>query len=236
MDFYERKDSNNYGVYQDSVFNMELTKSFLWMVVGLLLSGGTSYVLCNFFYEYLSSGMIMFCIIAEMALVILLNLRLKKMSYVASVLTFIGYSILNGVTLSTIFLVYNIGSIVMAFMLSAVFFGSMAVYGLVTKNDLSSLGSMLICGLVSIVVLNIVNIFLKSSGLDLVLAYFGIAVFLGLTAYDIQRIKDMYKYNGNLVNGNMSIYAALIIYLDFINIFLRVLEILGNKSVSSKKD
>ena len=178
----------------------------------------------------------MFCIIAEMALVILLNLRLKKMSYVASVLTFIGYSILNGVTLSTIFLVYNIGSIVMAFMLSAVFFGSMAVYGLVTKNDLSSLGSMLICGLVSIVVLNIVNIFLKSSGLDLVLAYFGIAVFLGLTAYDIQRIKDMYKYNGNLVNGNMSIYAALIIYLDFINIFLRVLEILGNKSVSSKKD
>lgn len=236
MDFYERKDSNNYGVYQDSVFNMELTKSFLWMFIGLLLSGGTSYVIGNFFYEYLSSGMIMFCIIAEMALVILLNLRLKKMSYVASVLTFIGYSILNGVTLSTIFLVYNIGSIVMAFMLSAVFFGSMAVYGLVTKNDLSSLGSMLICGLVSIVVLNIVNIFLKSSGLDLVLAYFGIAVFLGLTAYDIQRIKDMYKYNGNLVNGNMSIYAALIIYLDFINIFLRVLEILGNKSVSSKKD
>jgi len=169
-------------------------------------------------------------VIAELGLVMMLSARINRMSAGAATGMFLAYSALNGLTLSGIFIAYTASTIASAFAVSAGMFLAMSVYGLVTKRDLTSWGSFLFMGLVGMVLASLVNIFLKSSALAMLLNYVGVLVFVGLTAYDTQRLKDMGQYapmNDATAVRRGSILGALTLYLDFINLFLIMLRLFG---------
>lgn len=229
MEFYENRDTRKYGVYEDDTLQKDLVKVFGWLFVGLLISAATAYSVANFFVASLSRGTVFLSAILELVLVVYLSARINKISYTSAKLAFIAYSAVNGFSLSSIFLVYNIGSLVTAFSLSAVFFGFMALYGLITKKDLSRFSTIFFVGMISLLVLSIVNVFLRNPAFDSFLAYMGVALFVGITAYDIQRIKYMFQMDSGAMNGKIAIYGALMLYLDFINLFINVLTILGKK-------
>jgi FtsH-binding integral membrane protein len=138
---------------------------------------------------------------------------------------FMAYAATVGVTFSIIFLTYTSTSIMRVFFITASMFAIMAFIGYTTKKDLSKLGMLLLMGLIGIIIASLVNIFLKSSGLELVISYIGVVIFLGLTAYDIQKIKKIYAQFGNA--GNLAVLGALSLYLDFLNLFLFLLRIFG---------
>jgi FtsH-binding integral membrane protein len=144
---------------------------------------------------------------------------------------FLGYAALNGVTLSMIFLVYTGSSIVSAFGITAITFGIMCIYGYFTKADLTQFRAMLTMGLIGIIVLSLVNIFLRSSGMDWFISILSLVIFLGLTAYDMQKLKAYYfGTEGNMaLRGNLGIIGALGLYLDFVNLFLTILRLFGRR-------
>ena len=169
-------------------------------------------------------------VIAELGLVMMLSARINRMSAGSATGMFLAYSALNGLTLSGIFIAYTASTIASAFAVSAGMFLAMSVYGLVTKRDLTSWGSFLFMGLVGMILASLVNIFLKSSALAMLLNYVGVLVFVGLTAYDTQRLKDMGQYapmNDATAVRRGSILGALTLYLDFINLFLIMLRLFG---------
>ena len=144
---------------------------------------------------------------------------------------FVIYSVINGVTLSSIFLVYSIGSIAKVFLITAGTFGAMALFGYTTKKDLSSMGKILFMALIGLIIATVVNLFVKSSGLDLILCYGGVLIFVGLTAWDSQKIKEMCMSAEYADEGaqKMALLGALTLYLDFINLFLYLLRIFGRR-------
>jgi len=160
---------------------------------------------------------------AELGIVFFLSARARTLSPGAAALSFFVFSGLNGLTLSSILFVYTRASILEAFVISAGMYGAMALYGLVTKRDLTSWGSFFMMGLFGIVILIIASFFIHSSALSMAIATIGIFVFVGLTAYDNQKIKSMAVVGG----GTLAVVGALILYLDFINLFLFVLRLLG---------
>jgi FtsH-binding integral membrane protein len=165
-------------------------------------------------------------IVAEIGIVFYLSLRLTKMSAAAAMAAFLTYSVLNGLTLSVIFFAYSTGSLVNAFATAAGMFGAMSIYGTVTKRDLTSWGSFFMMGLFGIIICMVVNMFLRSTGLDFVVSILGVFIFLGLTAYDTQKIRAYANIGGGL-SDNFAIIGALRLYLDFINIFLFLLRLFG---------
>ncbi len=165
-------------------------------------------------------------IIVEFALVAFLSFRIQKMSPATAAMAFLAFSLLNGLTLSVIFWVYSGSSIAMAFMTAAGMFGAMAVYGLVTRRDLTSWGSFFFMGLIGIVICSLVNLFLHSDGLSFVISILGVFIFLGLTAWDNQKLKRMATVTGPLQNS-LAVFGALTLYLDFINLFLFLLRLFG---------
>ncbi|MBY8916398.1 Bax inhibitor-1/YccA family protein [Nitratireductor rhodophyticola] len=169
-------------------------------------------------------------ILAPLALVFFLSFRIQNMSVGAAQTTFWVYSALVGLSLSTIFLVYTGESIVRTFFITAASFGALSLWGYTTKRDLSGMGSFLFMGLIGIIIASIVNIFLGSSALQFAISVIGVLVFAGLTAYDTQQIKEMY-YEGDdaTVSGRKAIMGALRLYLDFINLFMFLLQFLGNR-------
>jgi len=167
-------------------------------------------------------------IIVELAIVFFLSLRITKMTAATAASAFLVYSFLNGLTLSVIFWAYSRASIGTAFLTAAGMFGAMAVYGLVTKRDLTSWGSFFFMGLIGIILCALVNIFLHSSGLSFVISILGVFVFLGLTAWDNQKLKAMATVTGP-VQENLSVLGALALYLDFINLFLFLLRLFGGR-------
>jgi FtsH-binding integral membrane protein len=173
----------------------------------------------------------MIFLFAELGLVFYLSARINKIQAGTATGLFIGYAALNGLTLSMIFLAYTAESIAGTFFITAGMFGSMAVYGLVTKRDLSGWGSFLFMGLIGVIIASIVNIFLKSSSLYWAISLIGVFVFGGLTAYDVQKIKKMGE-DGIMEQGEEmvkkgAIMGALALYLDFINLFLMLLRFFG---------
>jgi FtsH-binding integral membrane protein len=164
--------------------------------------------------------------VAEIGIVFYLSLRLTKMSAAAAMAAFLTYSVLNGLTLSVIFFAYSTGSLVNAFATAAGMFGAMSIYGTVTKRDLTSWGSFFMMGLFGIIICMVVNMFLRSTGLDFVVSVLGVFIFLGLTAYDTQKIRAYANIGGGL-SDNFAIIGALKLYLDFINIFLFLLRLFG---------
>ena len=210
-----------------------LAKVFNWMALGLGLTGIIAYVTAysGLAHQLLASGMLFILLIAELGLVFYLSARIEKIQAGTATGLFVGYSALNGLTLSMIFLQYTGSSIAGTFFITAGMFGAMAIYGFVTKRDLSGMGSFLFMGLIGIIIASIVNIFLKSSSLYWTISLIGVLVFVGLTAYDVQKIKTMGE-NGIMEQGEVAIrkgaiMGALALYLDFINLFLMLLRFFG---------
>ncbi len=210
-----------------------LAKVFNWMAMGLGITGIVAYFTASsgFARAIVSSPLFFVLIVAELGLVFYLSARINKIAAATASGLFIGYSVLNGLTLSTVFLAYTSSSIAGTFFITAGMFGAMAVYGLVTKRDLSGLGSFLFMGLIGILIASVVNIFLKSSGMSWMISLLGVFIFTGLTAYDVQKIKNMGE-EGIMTQGEEaikkgSIMGALALYLDFINLFLMLLRFFG---------
>lgn len=170
-------------------------------------------------------------IIAELALVILLTARLQKLSLTTATLFFVLFAVINGVTLSSIFVIYTMASIAQTFFICSATFGVMAVYGYTTKRDLSSMGKLLFMALIGLIIATVVNIFMRSSGLDMVISYIGVLVFVGLTAWDTQKIKLMLANAEDMGEGaqKIALIGALSLYLDFINLFIYLLRIFGRR-------
>jgi FtsH-binding integral membrane protein len=169
--------------------------------------------------------------LAPLAAVFFLSFRINSMSVAAAQTTFWVYAALVGASLSSIFLVYTSGSIVQTFFITAASFGALSLYGYTTKRDLSGMGSFMFMGLIGIILASLVNIFLQSSALQFAISAIGVLVFAGLTAYDTQSIKEMY-YEGDSSDtyGRKAIMGALRLYLDFINMFVFLLQFLGNRN------
>jgi len=210
-----------------------LAKVFNWMAIGLGLTGVVAYLTASsgIAMQIVSSPLLMILVLVELGMVFFLSARVDKLQASTATGLFIGYAVLNGVTLSTIFLAYTRSSIAGTFFITAAMFGAMAIYGLVTKRDLSGLGSFLFMGLIGILVASLVNMFFQSSAMSWVISMVGVLVFTGLTAYDVQRIKSIGE-QGIMTQGEEmikkgSIMGALALYLDFINLFLMMLRLFG---------
>ena len=182
--------------------------------------------------EMTSRGLLFGLIIAELALVFIITGALQRLSLTTATLLFIVYSVLNGAMLSSVFVVYTMTSIAKVFFITAGTFGAMAFYGYTTKKDLTSLGKILFMALIGLIIATIVNMFLKSSGFDYILSYAGVAIFVGLTAWDSQKIKQMLQTQYDMSEGaqKLALIGALTLYLDFINLFLYLLRIFGGSN------
>ena len=168
--------------------------------------------------------------IAELAVVFVVSGMLNKLSTTTATLLFYLYAVLNGVVFSSIFVVYDLGAIAYTFFITAGVFGAMSVYGMVTKNDMTKFGSYCIMGLFGLIIASVVNIFVASSTLDWIISLFGVALFIGLTAWDTQKIKSAAYVPDPSQTGKLATIGALSLYLDFINLFLYLLRIFGCRS------
>jgi uncharacterized protein len=169
-------------------------------------------------------------LLGTLGLVFFISFRINRLQYTTAMTLFMIYAALLGVTLSSIFLQYTGASIRRVFFISAASFGALSLYGYTTQRDLSAMGSFMIMGLFGIIIASLVNIFLKSSGLDWAISIIGIGVFAGLTAWDTQRIKEMYdSMDDDGTMGRKAIMGALSLYLDFINLFLMLLRVVGDR-------
>jgi FtsH-binding integral membrane protein len=169
-------------------------------------------------------------LLGTLGLVFFISFRINRLQYTTAMTLFMIYAALLGVTLSSIFLQYTGASITRVFFISAASFGALSLYGYTTQRDLSAMGSFMIMGLFGIIIASLVNIFLKSSGLDWAISIIGIGVFAGLTAWDTQRIKEMYdSMDDDGTMGRKAIMGALSLYLDFINLFLMLLRVVGDR-------
>lgn len=210
-----------------------LAKVFNWMAIGLGLTGIVAFYTAQsgLSRAIVASPLFMILILAELGLVFFLSARVNKIQAGTAMGLFLGYSFLNGLTLSSVFLAYTRSSIGGTFLITAGMFGAMAVYGMVTKRDLSGMGSFMFMGLVGIIIASIVNFFLQSSSLYWAISVIGVLVFVGLTAYDVQKIKLMGEQGimeqGEATVKKGAIIGALALYLDFINLFLMLLRFFG---------
>lgn len=218
-----------------TVFPVLMRKVYLWMSLALVLTGFTAYYVATneTLLTAIMTNQILFwgLVIGELALVLGLSAAINKLSLTTATLMFVAYSIINGATMSFIFLVYTYSSITSVFFITAGTFAVMALFGYFTKADLSSMGKILMMALIGIIIATIVNIFTKSEGLAMILNYLGVLVFVGLVAYDSQKIKQMLMMAPDAGEGaqKVALLGALSLYLDFINLFLYLLRILGSK-------
>lgn len=233
---YELKEYANERQWALSeAFPALMRKVYLWMTMALVITGFTAYGVANTpaLKTALYSNPTIFWIlaIAELALVFGVTAAINRISLTTATLMFILYSVLNGAMLSSIFLVYTQSSIATVFFITAGTFGAMALVGYTTKTDLSSMGKILFMALIGLIIATIVNFFVKSSGLDLILSYVGVLIFVGLTAWDSQKIKQMMLQAPDAGEGmqKMALLGALTLYLDFINLFIYLLRIFGKR-------
>ena len=221
----------------EAAVNSCLIRVFFRMFVALLITAVTAYAVysSDAMMELIFSNMILFfgILIAQIALVIIISTRIEKMAVSTANALFFLYSILMGVTLSFIFIVYELGVIWNAFLISALMFSAMAAFGILTKRDLTSIGSYLFMGLIGVIIASVVNIFLRSEMLDFIISYVAVFVFLGLTAYNTQRTRNMLRRANEASQhdaiARISVISALSLYLNFINLFIRVLSIMGRR-------
>ena len=207
-----------------------------WMAIGLSLTGFVAYYVSNseFLLRLIFGNQLVFfgLIISELVLVFSLATRVNKMQASTATGMFILYAALNGATLAAIFLIYTRSSITSTFFICAATFVACSIYGMTTKRDLTSLGGFMTMGLIGIIIASVVNLFIRNSGMSLIISYIGVVVFVGLTAYDTQKLKTMAVSQPAGLEANVvrkgAIMGALTLYLDFINLFLMLLRILGS--------
>jgi FtsH-binding integral membrane protein len=212
-----------------------IQRVFAWMAIGLAITGAIAAVIGTSVDEtwWNDHGMLLFgLIILELAVVFGLIFAINKINSTLAIAAFFLYSALNGVTLSIIFAVYTTASIAGTFFVTAGMFGAMAAVGYFTKRDLSKLGSILFMALIGIILASLVNLFLKNEAIYWVITYAGVAIFCGLTAYDMQKIKKMQAAGADAYSEQgkkAAVMGALALYLDFINLFLFLLRIFGRR-------
>lgn len=237
---YEKIDLKGFSMEKQlamsTAFPTLLRKVYVWMTLALVITGVTAYGVAT------SPGLTMTIannkillwglLIAELALVFGVSAAINRLSLTTATLMFVLYSVINGVTMSFLFAIFEISSIFSVFLITAGTFAAMAVLGYVTKTDLSSLGKILMMALIGMIIATLVNVFfVKSSGFDLIISYVGVLIFVGLTAYDSQKIKNMLMTAEDAGEGyqKLALLGALTLYLDFINLFIYLLRILGKR-------
>ena len=228
---------NLIGNYASKAAQSTLLRSvYVWMTLALVITGfvsmyvAQSYQLISFIFgnKLALWGML----IAELAVVFYLSARINSISYTKATVMFIIYSILNGATLASIFLVYTMSSIASTFFVAAGTFGVMALYGYVTKSDLTRIGNICLMALIGLIIATFVSLFWQNSMLQMIITYVGVILFVGLTAYDSQKIKRLLTADGIEVTEEtqkIALLGALTLYLDFINLFLYLLRLLGDR-------
>jgi len=237
MDYKEfsKAISRDRELEMSAAFPVLMRKVYVWMALALVITGVTAYYVAHneTLLTAIVTNQILFwgLVIAELGLVIGLSAAINKLSLTTATLMFVVYSVINGATMSFIFLVYTYSSITNVFLITAGTFAAMALFGYFTKADLSSLGKILMMALIGIIIATIVNIFTKSTGLAMILNYLGVLVFVGLTAYDSQKIKMMLMQapDAGEAAQKVALLGALSLYLDFINLFLYLLRIFGGR-------
>jgi len=233
-------ENNNYGtgLYEDEFatirgMNTFIAKVYGWMFIGLIVTAGVAlYTVSNvnLLYAILSNNILFYgLLIGEVILVSVLSARITRIRYSTAVAMFLIYAAVNGLTLSVLLLVFTGESIASALGITALTFGIMSIYGYVTRADLTRFRSILFMGLIGLVVLSLVNIFLRSSGMEWFISMLSLFVFLGLTAYDMQKLKGFYfgTQGDTGLRNNLGVVGALELYLDFINLFITFLRLFG---------
>ena len=216
-------------------FPVLMRKVYIWMTLALAITGFTAYGVATSpgILQAIYTNQILFwgLIIAEFALVIGVTAAINRLSLTTATLMFILYSVINGALLSYIFLAYTASSVATVFFITAGTFGAMALIGYTTKADLSSMGKILFMALIGMIIATVVNLFIKSDGLTMILSYVGVLIFVGLTAYDTQKIKQMLMQAPDASESaqKMALLGALTLYLDFINLFIYLLRIFGRR-------
>ena len=218
-----------------TAFPILMRKVYMWMTMALAITGITAYYVAHsetlLTAIFTNQAVFWALVIEELGLVIGLSAAINKLSLTTATLMFVLYSLINGATMSFIFLAYTASSVTNVFLITAGTFAAMAAFGYFTKVDLTSMGKILMMALIGIIIATIVNIFTKSEGLTVILNYAGVLVFVGLTAYDSQKIKQMLQMAPDASEGSQKIalLGALSLYLDFINLFLYLLRLFGSR-------
>lgn len=213
-----------------------LKNVYLWMTLALAISGLTAMVVAGnaelVARIFATRGTLLVLFLAQFGLIFAITSGIGRMSFVSATLLFLLYSVLTGVTLSSVFLVFTMESLASVFFITAGTFAAVSIYGFVTKKDLSTWGSYLMMGLIGLIIASVVNWFLASETLYWIVSYVGVAIFVGLTAYDTQKIKalanECYMTDGETQN-KVALLGAITLYLDFINLFLYILRIFGKR-------
>ena len=213
-----------------------MRKVYTWMALALAVTGLTAYYCAyntSIVYAIVSNSILFWgLMIAEFVAVVYLTARIERMAFSTAGLVFLLYSVLNGVTFSVIFLAYTEQSIASTFFITAGTFGAMSLIGYFTKKDLSGFGRFLMMSLIGLLIATVVNFFLQSTMLMWICTYVGVLIFSGLTVYDTQKIKNMFLMHGAEMNEStmkLALMGSLTLYLDFINLFLYLLRIFGNR-------
>ncbi len=229
-------ESSSRSFYSENAVATLMRNMYAWMAIALTITGFTAFAVANSYsliYAIATNSILFYGLIfAELGLVYFLSSRIFRMSFATAGLLFAVYSIINGVTLSLIFLIFEIGSIVSTFFITAGTFGAMAVVGSFLKKDLSFIGRFALMALIGLIIAGVVNIFMRSEGFSFIIAIIGVLVFTALTAYDAQKMKNLIAENGYEINENtqkLALIGALELYLDFVNLFLYLLRLLGSR-------
>lgn len=211
------------------MYNKLFAKVYGWMFIGLMITFSTAYYVSNsetMIQNIFSTSLYWIIFILEFALVVFLSSRAMKMQYSTAAIVFCLYSFVTGLTFSVFFLMFTMESILFIFALTAIIFGIFSLLGFLTNIDLSKYSTILFMGLIGIIISSLVNIFIGNTTLELIISWVTVGLFVGMTAYDVQKIKRLLDYGVN--QNNMAIVGALELYLDFINIFISLLRIFGN--------
>lgn len=212
-----------------------MRKVYVWMTLALVITGITAYIVSHnesIIMTMMTTPALMWgLIIAELALVFVISGMIQRLSLTVGTLLFVVYSALNGLTLAPILMIYTGASVAKVFFITAGTFAAMAFVGYTTKKDLSSLGRLLFMALIGLIIATVVNLFMKSSGLEMILSYLGVAIFVGLTAWDTQKIKLMLAQCPEPTEEaqKLALLGSLSLYLDFINLFIYLLRIFGSR-------
>lgn len=208
-------------------------RSFLVVFVGLIITTIASYMTIfsgSMLEALFSRGVFQILLIAEIVVVLVNSWAIRKDNLILAGILYLSYTIINGITMSVIFLAYDVASIKEAFLVAAVIFGVMAAYGYFTKKDLTQIGSVCMMGLLGVLLVSLLNMFLlHNSGLELMLDYVVVLLFVGITAYDMYKMKQMIAVGGENEINRVALYTGMQLYLDFINLFLRLIRIMGKK-------
>ncbi len=211
-----------------------MLRVYNYMVTGLALTGAVAFIVAStptVFNAIFGTGLAWVVILAPLGLVIFLSARINKMSAASAQITYWVFAGLMGLSLASIFVLYTGESIARVFFITAATFAAMSLYGYTTKRDLTAWGSFLMMGLIGIIIAMVVNLFIGSTMIQFVVSVLGVLIFIGLTAYDTQKIKEMYnEVDGSEIAGKKAIMGALRLYLDFINLFLMLLHLFGNRN------